>query len=27
VPITILLYNGPLSCGFNVAVKEKKASR
>ena len=21
VPITVLLYNGPLLCGFNVAVK------
>ena len=22
VPITVLLYDGPLLCGFNVAVKE-----
>jgi len=21
VPITILMYNGPLLCGFNVAIK------
>jgi len=21
VPITVLLYNGPLLCGFNVAIK------
>jgi len=24
VPITVLLYNGPLLCGFNVAVKGLK---
>jgi len=22
VPITVLLYNDPLLCGFNVAIKE-----
>ena len=22
VPITVLLYDGPLLCGFNVAIKE-----
>ena len=22
VPITVLLYNGPLLCGFNVFIKE-----
>jgi len=22
IPITVLLYNGPLLCGFNVATKE-----
>jgi len=21
IPITVLLYNGPLLCGFNVAIK------
>jgi len=24
VPITVLLYNGPLLCGFNVAIKGLK---
>jgi len=24
VPITVLLYNGPLQCGFNVPVKALK---
>ena len=24
VPITVLLYNGPLLCGFNVGIKELK---
>jgi len=27
VPITVLLYNGPLLCGFNVPVKGLKAKR
>jgi len=26
VPITVLLYNGPLLCGVNVAIKELKAT-
>ena len=26
VPITVLLYNGPLLCGFNVAIKGLKHS-
>ena len=25
VPITVLLYDGPLLCGFNVAIKGLKA--
>jgi len=25
VPITVLLYNGPLLCGFNVPIKELTA--
>ena len=24
IPITVLLYDGPLLCGFNVAIKELK---
>jgi len=27
VPITVLLYNGPLLCGFNVATKGLNISR
>jgi len=27
VPITVLLYDGPLLCGFNVAIKGLKVMR
>ena len=27
VPITVLLYNGPLLCGFNVAIKGQVSFR
>jgi len=26
VPITVLLYNGPLLCGFNVGINVKKTA-